>query len=132
MPTIPETSTPQEVFDFVTEHLLTQGKQSYQGSCLYRGPNRTACAVGCLLTDEEYTPNMEGVSAYDLQVHLLSSFWKEHQRLLQDLQSAHDDKANVEPGPERKFNREKLVKQLAYVSNYHNLTFKEPEHATTH
>lgn len=55
--------TPQEIFDKVAKHLLHQKVKSYynqNGTCAYRGSNGTMCAVGCLITDEEYSPDMEG------------------------------------------------------------------------
>jgi len=54
--------TNQEVFDKVATHLLTQGKQSVNagGTCLYRGPGGTSCAVGCLIPDKVYREEMEG------------------------------------------------------------------------
>jgi hypothetical protein len=59
----------QEIFDKVTEHLLTQKKKAerpnpyYPDSkphCAYRGSDGTSCAVGCLIPDEHYTADMEG------------------------------------------------------------------------
>jgi hypothetical protein len=54
----------QEVFDRVVTHLRTQGKPSKDvtGSCSYRGINGTSCAVGCLIDDEFYDPELEGHS----------------------------------------------------------------------
>ena len=57
----------QQVFDKVAAHLLAQGITSSKGhevggTCLYRGPNGTKCAVGCLIPDDLYSPNMEGKS----------------------------------------------------------------------
>lgn len=47
--------TKQEVFTTVKNHLLAQNKKAEEGGiCLYRGPNGTKCAIGCLITDEEY------------------------------------------------------------------------------
>ena len=57
--------TLQEIFDKVAVHLLTQGCKSGQPNpamgfqCLYRGPNGTQCAVGHLIKDEHYSPEME-------------------------------------------------------------------------
>lgn len=51
----------QEIFDTVSVHLLTQNEKSqessFYSSCLYRGPNGTKCAVGCLIKDEFYQPS---------------------------------------------------------------------------
>lgn len=42
----------QMIYDKVRKHLLRQGVRSYneyEDTCLYRGPNRTRCAIGCLV-----------------------------------------------------------------------------------
>lgn len=50
----------QEMFETVARHLFAQGKragvENEEGdfSCLYRAPDGTKCAIGCLLTDEQY------------------------------------------------------------------------------
>jgi hypothetical protein len=51
----------QEIFDRVAVHLLTQKVHSINGigECCYRGNNNTRCAVGCLIDDEEYHPDMK-------------------------------------------------------------------------
>ena len=62
--------TAQEIFDQVVNHLRKQGCKSRRlnpdwisgSDCLYRGPNGTKCAAGCLIRDEEYHPSMEGMS----------------------------------------------------------------------
>lgn len=52
--------TEQEVFDKVATHLLTQGKKAEDdGSCKYRAPDGCKCAVGALIPDELYTPQMD-------------------------------------------------------------------------
>ncbi len=53
--------TPQQIFDTVARHLHQQRGRSVDGvQCLYRGPGDLKCAVGCLIPDELYTPDMEG------------------------------------------------------------------------
>lgn len=57
----------QQVFDKVALHLLKQNKRSEEsanGACLYRGPNGTMCAVGCLIPDELYDSSTEETSAH--------------------------------------------------------------------
>lgn len=54
----------QEIFNEVSTHLLAQNKQSRIGSsndmaCVYRGPNNLKCAIGCLISDQDYSPSME-------------------------------------------------------------------------
>lgn len=53
----------QRIFSRVSKHLLTQNKKSRagaSGSCLFRGPKDTKCAIGCLIPDSIYDTNMEG------------------------------------------------------------------------
>ena len=56
--------TLQEVFDKAAKHLLTQGKRSVdsEGGCLYRGTDGSMCAVGCLISDEAYSAELEGLT----------------------------------------------------------------------
>ena len=62
----------QEIFDKVANHLITQNRKSIDDSgnydCVYRAYNGDMCAVGCLITDSHYNPDMEGESVYDGQV----------------------------------------------------------------
>ena len=84
----------QEIFDTVTRHLLRQRRksQAYDGTCLYRGPAGTKCAVGCLLTDEEASRCVEGQSPDGLLVDgTLPSRLRRHVGFLEELQPLHDD-----------------------------------------
>lgn len=51
----------QEVFDKIVNHLLTQNAKAQDdlGTCMYRGNEGRMCAVGCLITDEAYSPDIE-------------------------------------------------------------------------
>ena len=59
--------TTQALFDHVAKHLLTQGQRSIAGKqCRYRAyttagtlADTLSCAVGCLITDQNYTPELE-------------------------------------------------------------------------
>lgn len=53
--------TNQEAFDIVVKHLLTQKVQSYNfgAGCRYRGVEGRKCAVGILIPDDVYKPEME-------------------------------------------------------------------------
>lgn len=55
--------TAQEIFNKVATHLATQKVASFQRfrGCLYRGPNGTSCAVGCLIPDSAYSPDFESL-----------------------------------------------------------------------
>lgn len=88
--TLPD-ATEQEVFNQVARHLLTQQKVSFLTShdmCAYRSPFG-ACAAGCLLADDEYTPEMEGKS-WD-QLALSGRVPNEHVELINVLQNLHDE-----------------------------------------
>lgn len=61
--------TEQTAFNIVKNHLLTQMTKSIEGEqCLYRGPNGTKCAIGALITDEEYK-RIEDARCKDLKVY---------------------------------------------------------------
>jgi hypothetical protein len=58
----------QEVFNKVKAHLLFQKQRSVckperalpkEATCAYRGDGGLKCAVGCLISDEAYTPEIE-------------------------------------------------------------------------
>lgn len=96
----------QELFDRVAKHLLTQNEASVANItgddgltftlCAYRGENGLMCGVGCLVSDKEYSPSLEGKSILGTDVKLsverslnvnLTSY---NLALLNDLQSLHD------------------------------------------
>jgi hypothetical protein len=68
----------QRILDTVAAHLLKQGKKStmdhphLSSQCAYRGEEGTKCAIGCLISDEYYTPSIEGrgVGSPDISVAL--------------------------------------------------------------
>jgi len=87
---------PQEIFDTIAAHLFTQGKPAYEGRCVYRGDNHISCAVGYLIPEECYHPQMEGKDIEELiesYTHLsdkLPAFFSQHLKLLSELQGVHD------------------------------------------
>lgn len=124
--------TAQEIFDTVARHLIEQGRraiESYEGNCAYRGVGGTKCAVGVLIPDDQYTPQIEGASVAFVnlgrdagaklaparaalkQVLTDLGLLPDHTALLIDLQRAHD---NAED-----FSRIKA--QLRAVARAHNL-----------
>ena len=107
--------TAQEIFDTVALHLLAQGEPAVAAdghTCAYRGLGGAKGAVGVLVPDEAYTPEMEGTSIYRvkqaLRPHPDEDFGSragnyhallrvlqqtglvEHIDLLEDLQDVHD------------------------------------------
>lgn len=93
--TLPD-ATAQEVFDHVANHLLTQGKKSREPldkhedspTCVYRTSDGLSCAAGCLMTDDEYNPEMER-NDWEMLVHG-AMVPKAHMHLIARLQRVHD------------------------------------------
>lgn len=85
-------ATAQDVFDQVVAHLRQQGKKSATAdgeSCQYRSFDGLKCAAGCLVSDDEYNSEMEG-----LRWNLLAQTGFvpiAHVSLIKALQSVHDD-----------------------------------------
>jgi len=100
--------TDKELFLQIKTHLLTQGKQciaTYKDSltdrevtsCAYRSPEGLKCAVGCIIKDEYYTPELEGrnvlsITVKDAVVRSLGlEFLPNHtHEMLSSLQDLHD------------------------------------------
>ena len=83
----------QEVFNKVAEHLLTQKTTSFDEDidcCAYRAPDGKMCAVGCLISDEEYKPEFEREGVGMLINKGFLPNLKEHESLLIELQRIHD------------------------------------------
>jgi len=99
----------QEVYTKVRGHLLAQGKKSIgvdatcgsPSECRYRAKGGLKCAIGCLISDSEYSRAMERKG-----VKLLASsgLWKPPDGvplpMLRDLQECHDS-YGVEEWPDR-------------------------------
>ena len=88
----------QKVFDKVVNHLLTQNAKSFDeiAGCMYRGGNGMMCAVGCLITDAGYDPEIESLVMGSLAVNNaleksgINVDDDEEEYLLRDLQRLHD------------------------------------------
>jgi len=82
----------QRIFNVVAMHLLTQNKKSrgeFSENCLYRGPKGLKCAIGCLIPDSVYDPDLEG--PLRRAVHETLPYWTGGENiLLFQLQSIHD------------------------------------------
>jgi len=88
--------TDQELFDRVATHLLMQGRRAMRGGmgsdyCAYRSPDGLTCAIGCLIPDERYDPELEGQSATSYAVLNAAGLTGEQARLASVLQHIHDD-----------------------------------------
>jgi hypothetical protein len=59
---IPKFETNEEIIRFVTQKMKEQGVQSLNGRiCAYRGKDGAKSALGHLISDEDYSPRMEGL-----------------------------------------------------------------------
>lgn len=107
------TITAQDAFDTVVRHLGSMKERSLRAatspnSCAYRGLDGQMCAVGRLIRDEDYRPEMDfvdhtkrtsdvahGTSVASLDVRgLLPDYLKPHVSLLNQLQLVHDVGSN--------------------------------------
>ena len=114
----------QTVFDKVVKHLLTQKRRSEsKRGCAYRGEGGAMCAVGCLISDKAYDPEIEGSSVFHLRVQetLAESGVPTYNRmrfLLADLQYLHDE-CSISLWKE----------DLQDLAKQHNLTWKDEHEA---
>jgi len=90
----------QEIFEKVARHLFAQGGRamvSINGGeiCAYRGLNGTMCAAGCLIPDELYSPDLEGLVVEAMSDGVYDRLFPNINRLfLSDLQRVHDSSIN--------------------------------------
>lgn len=90
--------TPQEIFNQVATHLLTQKEKAMHDSdenmCAYRAEDGLKCAFGGVLPDKMYDPMMEGTRAdgvFDGWPKVAEYFGEGNRQLVQELQNVHDD-----------------------------------------
>lgn len=85
--------TKQEMFNKVAAWLtrpgFTQSKKD-NGFCAYRGVDGNKCAIGILIPDCKYSPNLEGKSAYEECISVAAGIPEGGQGLAFDLQVIHD------------------------------------------
>lgn len=111
----------QETFEFVARHLFTQGVKAVDpahGRCMYRGQNKTTCAVGCLIPDEVYETSMENRRVLSLMSSfgdVLPKFFSRQIDLLGALQAVHDD------SPDSRFTTAYLRSRLKMVGRRYSL-----------
>ena len=93
-------TTREEIFSYVEMHLRKQGHRSVEAQrwthCRYRGEAGTSCAVGCLIADDEYDPDMEGKGpvVHGRANQLLPERLNSYIHMLEDLQHFHDTVSN--------------------------------------
>ena len=85
----------QQVFDYISNHLLTQGEKCQEiddigdgPSCKYRNSDKQSCAAGCLIGPMEYTMDFEGK---DWGTHVNDGRVPDvHHGLISSMQKVHD------------------------------------------
>lgn len=110
----------QEVYDKVAAHLLKQGRQSaHNFFCMYRDGKGNMCAVGCLIKDEHYNAEFEGIRMADeaVKAALIASGIPVEDELspmyemLRHLQDMHDNFGSILQWPT----------ELRLIAEYFNL-----------
>jgi hypothetical protein len=85
----------QLAFDTVAKHLLAQKEQCTDdhGGCRYRNEKGQKCAIGCLIPDSQYRPELEGekISCTSVQAAIGPEFQAASLELMGNLQEIHDD-----------------------------------------
>jgi hypothetical protein len=86
----------QEAFTKAYIHLLSQGTKAHdpvEMQCAYRGQNGTMCAVGCLIPDDLYNKEMEGLQVWKIlnsYTDIKKLFSDVNVEMLHQLQNIHD------------------------------------------
>ena len=85
----------QQLFDLAVAGVLQQGKPAITelGSCRYRAPDGSKCAIGQLIPDEKYRKSFEDMSLDGVALTALGIEDRNTVIMLGDLQQAHDDAA---------------------------------------
>lgn len=93
---VPELKTHAEVLKYVGDKLLEQNRRSWNNdSCAYRGDEVRKCGVGFVISDEYYTPGLEGATINKVTVQeavraSIGWFGGELFDILDDVQAIHD------------------------------------------
>lgn len=121
----------QEIFDTVASHLLTQNQRSVgywvkcedseesffnDTSCAYRGQNGLKCAVGVLISDQDYSPQIEGESIRCLMGTYQPNLDHLKREVIRTLQFIHDNHSPKDWGA-----------KLKHVAKTYNLEYKGVE-----
>ena len=81
----------QSVFDQIATHMMTQYTKSMAANhieCMFQTKNHLICVARCLISDDEYTNEMNGFTWDELiSIDLVPIA---HWELIEDMQSIHD------------------------------------------
>lgn len=115
--------TPQEAFDTAVLGTIRQGRGSYSfGSCRYRGPDGARCAIGHLIPDRLYDPEMEYTSAGGALANwpdLAEHFKDVPGELLDSLQGAHDGACHADDFVSD------FIRQTREIADEYHLTYPD-------
>jgi hypothetical protein len=124
---LPAEITAQTLFDKAVVHLFEQGHPAYvhrdglkTSTCAYRGGGTTACAVGCLIPDDRYVPDMEEHTVEDDTVRKIMPELRAFEPMLYDVQTVHDTSAARDT--DGAFVRDSLAEALIHVAEKHGLS----------
>jgi hypothetical protein len=82
----------QEIFDTVVKGILAQGGESFdhkKGFCVYKNSNGRKCAIGQLISEEKYNPEVETLRLNSV-LKLIDSKYTEEFLFFDKLQHIHD------------------------------------------
>lgn len=81
----------QEIFDAAYKGLASQGfvRSLADVGCAYRGAEGRRCAIGFLITDEKYSPGLEGLTPSDVAVRRAANINDDDCEFAEELQEAH-------------------------------------------
>lgn len=87
----------QDIYNFICNHLEKQGCRSKhdENNPLYRNGNHS-CAIGCLITDDEYLKGIEGLPVEQIFIDCDVKISKKKQKFLSHMQEVHDLSYNLE------------------------------------
>ena len=114
-------ATKQEIFDYIVKALFAQGEPSVSSYdfgliCVYRSASGLKCAVGHIITDDQYSPEMDngdGISASRLCKIVSIPLIDRNPDFMDDIQAVHD---NWEKGNDIEF-----VDRLRQFADRHSL-----------
>jgi hypothetical protein len=120
--------TQSELFATIVNHLWQQKIPAIINGCVYRGPNGTKCAIGCLITDEEYDPRMENRTIIslrnDFKVAALQNSSQNDITLLEHLQAVHDHSIALHlDGLNVKELRERFIQRTKQLAKDYDINF---------
>ncbi len=98
MKQLTELVTDKDVFDYVSLFLINQNKKSElkEIGCAYRGLDGEKCAIGCIISNDSYSENLESLTVYDQKIQWairasLPNYNVLNETFLSQLQEVHDN-----------------------------------------